>query len=118
MIGPIQYDHPTIHRAVVRVLAEAYNRYPVETLRFLANSGIVLSPGDLRDIRARIDPRIGRRQFEGLQWARVLHFLLSFPNSRPRFYQTLRTLYSSSSLKTAVHELASAFGWTKKSPSM
>lgn len=118
MIGPIQHDHPTIHRAVVRVLAEAYNRYPVETLRFLANSGIMLSPGDLRDIRARIDPRIGRRQFEGLQWARVLHFLLSFPHARSRFYQSLRTLYSSSSLKAAVYELASTFGWTKKTPSM
>jgi len=118
MIGPIQYDHPTIHRAVVRVLAEAYNRYPVETLRFLANSGIVLSPGDLRDIRARIDPRIGRRQFEGLQWARVLHFLLSFPHGRSRFYQSLRTLYSSSSLPEAVNQIASSFGWTKKTPSM
>ncbi len=118
MIGPIQHDHPIIHRATVRVLAEAYNRYPVETLRFFANSGIALSPGDLRDIRARIDPRIGRRQFEGLQWARVLHFLLSLPSARSRFYQSLRTLYSSSSLGTAVHEIASAFGWTKNTPSM
>jgi hypothetical protein len=118
MIGPIQHDHPIIHRAVVRLLAEAYNRYPVETLRFFASSGIALSPGDLRDIKARIDPRIGRRQFEGLQWARVLHFLLSFPGARPRFFQSLRTLYASSSLTDAVHATASAFGWTKKTPSM
>jgi hypothetical protein len=118
MLGPLQYDHPTIHRATIRVLAEAYNRYPAETLRFFANSGIALSPGDLRDIRARIDPRTGRRQFEGLQWGRVLHFLLSFPEARPRFYQALRIAYAATSAQHAVHAIAEAFGWTKKTPSI
>jgi hypothetical protein len=118
MLGPIQYDHLTIHRAVVRVLAEAYNRYPVETLRFFANSGITLSPGDLRDIRARIDPRTGRRQFEGLQWGRVLHFLLSFPEAHSRFFRALRILYTATSMEEAVHQIAEAFGWAKKTPSM
>ncbi|HEX7316148.1 MAG TPA: SIR2 family protein [Pyrinomonadaceae bacterium] len=118
MVGPVQHDHPSIHRAVVRVLTEAYNRYPVETLRFFANSGITLSPGDLRDIRARIDPRTGRRQFEGLQWGRVLHFLLSFPGARSRFFQALRIVYTAQSAQEAVHDVAEAFGWTKKTPSM
>ena len=116
MIGLIQIDHPMIHRGVVRVLAEVYNRYPVETLRFFANSGIVMSPGDLRDIRARIDPRTGRRQFEVLQWGRVLHFLLSFPDARPQFFKALRAIYSASSMRDAIHGVADAFGWTKKIP--
>lgn len=118
MVGPAQHDHPTIHRAVIRILAEAYNRHPVETLRFFANSGIPLLPGDLRNIRARIDPRIGRRQFEGLQWGRLLHFLLSLPGARTRFFQALRIIYTASTLQEAVHAVADAFGWTKKTPSM
>jgi hypothetical protein len=117
MVGPIQHQHPTIHRAAVRILAEAYNRYPVESLRFFAQSGITISPGDLRDIRARIDPRIGRRQFEGLQWARVLHFLLSFEGARARLFEVLRQMYKASSALDAAHSVAVAFGWTKNNPS-
>lgn len=113
MVGPFQYDHPTIHRAVVRVLAEAYNRYPVETLRFFANSGISISPGDMRNIRARIDPRTGRRQFEGLQWGRVLHFLMSLPDARANFFRALRITYKSPSASAAVYEIADGLGWTK-----
>jgi hypothetical protein len=118
MVGPMQYEHPLVHRAAVRVLAEAYNRYPVETLRFLANSGLAVSPGDMRDIRARIDPRIGRRQFEGLQWGRVLHFLLSLPNARARIFHALRIAYDAPNAASAVQSIADASGWTKNSPSI
>jgi hypothetical protein len=111
MSAPLQHDHPVVRRAAIRVLAEAYNRHPVETLRFLAGSGLVLSPGDMRDIRARVDPRAGRRQFEGLQWARVLHFLLSLPEGPSRVLEALRITYTASSVRNTLQRVAGAFSW-------
>ncbi len=110
---PLRIDHPVIHRATIRLLAETYNRHPVETLRFLAESGLAIPPGDLRDIRARANPHTGRRQFEGLQWGRVIHFLLTLPEARRGLIQVLRILYGASDLEQALHDIAIALGWMK-----
>ena len=49
--GVIGYPDPRIQRAVVRVLAEAFNRHPSETLWFLKSSGAAVSDEDLIEIK-------------------------------------------------------------------
>ena len=80
--GVIGYPDPRIRRAVVRVLAEAFNRHPSETLWFLNSSGAAVSDEDLIEIKIRQDARIGRRQINEEEWARIGHFLFSRPGAR------------------------------------
>jgi len=102
----IGYQHEVIHKAVVRILAEAYNRHPEETIQFLRFGGLALSTDDLQEIRIRRDPLIGRRQVEEQQWARVAFFLLRRPNGRYRFFACMGALLESSSIEDAVDRCA------------
>ena len=97
-------------KAVVRILAEAYNRHPEETIQFLRSGGHALTTDDLQEIRIRRDPQIGRRQVEEQQWARVAFFLLRMPGGRHRLLSCLRTLLESSSIDEAVNRCAELVG--------
>src|SRR5258708_9698801 len=87
----IGHSDPRVRRASIRILAEAFNRHPEETMEFLRTSGVAVSDEDLLEIKIRHDARIGRRQIEVEEWARILHFLFKLPNSREKLIQSLRT---------------------------
>jgi hypothetical protein len=56
------------------------------------------------------DGNVGRRQFEGLQWARILHYLFQFPGAKAVFLDALRIAYTSRSLEDAVFAIADRLG--------
>ncbi len=98
-----------IRRAVLRVLAETYSRYPVETQNFLEASGSLVSDREIQKIRIA-DGNVGKRQFEGLQWARVLHYLFQFPGAKSAFLDALRIAYTAQSMEEAIGKIALALG--------
>lgn len=106
----IGYPEPRIRRATVRVLAEAFNRHPEETLRFLRTSGVVLTDEDLLEIKIRHDARVGRRQIEEAEWARIAHFLLRRPGARERFVACIRALLVAPTLQQAVANILQITG--------
>jgi hypothetical protein len=105
----IGYPEPRVRRATVRLLAEAFNRHPAETMSFLKTSGAAVSDEDLMEIKIRQDARIGRGQTSEEEWARIGHFLLTRSNAKATFISCLRALLQASSFEEAVisilHEL-------------
>ncbi len=108
--GVIGYPEPRVRRATVRVLAEAFNRFPEETLRFLSASGASVSDQDLIEIKIRQDARIGRRQVEEAEWARIGHCLLRRPGGRQAFIAGVRSLLSARTYEEAVVDVLYAIG--------
>lgn len=102
-------DNKRIRRSVLRVLAEVYSRFPVEAQSFLEHSGSLISDREKKDIKIA-DGNIGKRQFEGLQWARLLHYLFLLPDAKEKAITALRIAYSAPSLEAAAHAIADAFG--------
>jgi hypothetical protein len=97
----IGHSDPRIRRATVRILAEAFNRHPDETLTFLRLSGAAVSDEDFLQIKIRQDARIGRRQISEEEWARIGHILLMSSEGRTRFVACLRALLRAESLESA-----------------
>lgn len=85
-------------------MAEAFARHPVETQRFLNASGLALSDDELLQIKIRQDARLGRRQVNEEEWARLLHLLIALPGARETLTECLKDLIGSNS----VHEAAQA----------
>jgi hypothetical protein len=108
--GVIGYPEPRIRRSTVRVLAEAFNRHPDETLQFLKTSGAVLSDEDLLEIKIRQDARVGRRQVEEAEWARIGHFLLLRPGARETFVECVRALLRAPALQHAISDIVQVLG--------
>jgi SIR2-like protein len=106
----IGHEDPRVRRATVRVLAEAYQRHPKETMSFLQRSGAAISDDELIDISIRQDARVGRRQVEEHEWARVGHFLLQSPGGRNKLVTCLRALVGASSIEDAVSSIVHALG--------
>lgn len=102
-------ENKRIRRSVLRVLAETYSRYPIETQSFLEHSGSVISDKEKQNIKIA-DGNIGKRQFEGLQWARVLHYLFQLPDAKEKAIAALSIVYSAENLEAAAHAIAYAFG--------
>ena len=100
--GVIGHPDPRIRRAVVRVLAEAFNRHPAETLWFLSSSGAAVSDEDLLEIKIRQDARIGRRQINEEEWARIGHFLFSRPGTMKAVVDCALGVLRANSLDDAV----------------
>jgi hypothetical protein len=98
----IGYPEPRIRRAVIRILAEAFNRHPNETMSFLKTSGAAISDEDLIEIKIRHDGRIGRRQINEVEWGRVAHFLLSLQGGRENLIKALHLLLKADSVLDAV----------------
>lgn len=65
-------QEPTVRRAVKRVLAEAYARFPVDCELMLERVGTAFSSDDLYEIRCADDPRLSQRTLEQTQWCRIL----------------------------------------------
>jgi hypothetical protein len=108
--GFIGYPEPRIRRATIRILAEAFNRHPDETLQFLKTSGAAISDDDLIEIKTRQDARIGRRQVNEEEWARIGHFLFKRDGARESFVSCIRALLHAESFSNAVHMILQRLG--------
>ena len=108
--GVIGYPDPRIRRAVVRVLAEAFNRHPAETLWFLKTSGAAVSDEDLIEIKIRQDAYVGRRQINEEEWARIGHFLFSRPGAMKPVVECTLELLRARSLDEAVRSVLHRLG--------
>jgi hypothetical protein len=102
-------DH-RIRRAVVRILAEAYNRHPKVTLRFLQSTGAAVSDDEILEIKVRNDASLGRRQISEEEYARLAHVLLRFGNARELLFGSVADLLTAASLKEAVGAIFERFG--------
>jgi NACHT domain-containing protein len=110
----IGHSHPRIKRAMTRILAEAYSRHPAITMRFLRVSGALITDDELLEIKIRQDARIGRRQVDEEQWARIGRHLLRRPATRTRFIAALRALLEAPDFYTAFAEIVHAVGLTQR----
>lgn len=110
--GVIGHPEPRVRRATVRILAEAFNRHPNETMRFLKTSGAAVSDEDLIEIKIRQDARIGRRQIEAEEWARMGYFLFNRPGARASFIACMRVLLSAQSFQEAIDGILHALRLT------
>jgi hypothetical protein len=108
--GVIGYPDSRIRRAVVRVLAEAFNRHPTETLWFLNSSGAAVSDEDLIEIKIRQDAHIGRRQINEEEWARIGHFLFSRAGARKAVVDCALEILRSKSLDDAISRVLQRIG--------
>jgi hypothetical protein len=107
----IGYPEPRVRRATIRLLAEAYNRHPDETMQFLKTSGVAVSDEDLLEIKIRQDARIGRGQIAEEEWARIGHFLFGRPGALNAFVSCLRTLLRAPSFQAAVDGILQTLGF-------
>jgi hypothetical protein len=106
----IGFPDPRIRRATLRVLAEAFQRHPAETSEFLRSAGTALTDDDIIDITIRQDARVGRRQIEEHEWARLGHALLRRPGGKELFVRCLRALLAATSAPTAIHAILQELG--------
>ena len=108
----IGHPEPRIRRATIRILAEAFNRHPDETMQFLKTSGAAITDEDLIEIKIRQDPRIGRRQIDEEEWARMGHWLFRRPGAKQTFIECIRVLLHSPSFTVAIAEILQVLGLT------
>jgi hypothetical protein len=108
----IGYPEPRVRRATIRILAEAFNRHPDETMQFLKTSGAVVSDEELLEIKIRQEARIGRRQVEVEEWTRIAHFLFQRPGARDVFVSCLHTLLRAQSFEDAFVSILRVLGLT------
>ena len=106
----IGYPEPRVRRATIRLLAEAYNRHPDETIGFLKTSGAAVSDEDLIEIKIRQDARIGRAQVSEEEWARLGHFLFKRPGARHMFISCIRALLHAPSFEDAAMSILQTLG--------
>ncbi len=109
--GVIGHQEPRVRRATIRVLAESFNRYPEETMQFLRTSGALVSEEDLIEIKIRHDAKIGRRQVDEREWARILHLLMGRPGARKAFAASVRTLLRAESFEDAASAILRSLGF-------
>jgi hypothetical protein len=108
----IGYPEPRIRRATLRILAEAFNRHPGETLQFLNTSGAAVTDDDMVEIKIRHDARIGRRQIEAEEWARMGHFLIRQPHARDVLISCAEILLRATSFQAAAEAILDILGFT------
>jgi len=99
-------DEPTVRRAVRRVLAEAFARFPVQTEMVMNQSGAAFDETALYDIRCSTDPRMAQRTQEQLQYCRVLRFLAAVDPSKTLFLRLAEIFVTSESWEDALGDVA------------
>jgi hypothetical protein len=109
--GVVGHSEPRIRRATIRILAEAFNRHPEETMQFLKSSGAAVSDEELIEIKIRQDARIGRRQVDEREWARIGHCLLSRPGARELLSKSLRALLRAPNVHDAIAGILTVLGF-------
>ena len=109
--GVIGHPEPRVRRATIRILAESFNRYPEETMQFLRTSGAIISEEDLIEIKIRHDARIGRRQVDEREWARILYLLMSRPEARGILVSSIRMLLRARSFNEAAFDILQSLGF-------
>jgi len=103
---------PLIRRALVRVLAEAFARRPLETQRLLDSVRGSLTSVELNIVRSAEDTRLGGRQFETIEWARILRLLIvHLPGGRAAVEDVLRIFLQSDGLESALRSAARRLGF-------
>lgn len=108
-------NDPLIRRSYIRMLTECYHRYPIQTLNYLRTHGFDLSDDEISKIKIRLDPKIGYRQIEDLEWANIIHFFLSVQSKHKTiFYRTLKGIIKSNTLYGAVQKAFYFIGLTKE----
>lgn len=95
-------DSPIVRRAVARVVAEAYARYPMDTLLFLSQSGHEFSNEDVIQIKYKIDSRLSVRQFETLEWSRIFHFMIDLVGDVSAIAERLARFITAKDLVTGI----------------
>jgi hypothetical protein len=110
----IGHPDPRIRRAVVRVLAEAYNRHPAQTMRFLRVAGVAINDDELLEIKVRSDARLGRRQIAEEEWARLGHVLLMMEGARETLLGSLFDLVTAETFEAAVEKIFRRLGWARE----
>lgn len=108
--GVVGHAEPRIRRASIRILAEAYGRHPDETLQFLKSGGAAITDEELLTIKVRQDARVGRRQVEVEEWARLAHFLAGRKGFRRALVAALEVLLASPTIDDAVAGIAQSLG--------
>jgi hypothetical protein len=106
----VGHSDPRIRRATTRILAEAFNRHPEETMQFLNSSGATVTDDELIEIKIRQDPRIGRRQVDEREWARIGHCLLRRSGARELFGKSLRALLRAPNAHEAIGSILRVLG--------
>lgn len=109
--GVIGHQDQRVRRATVRILAEAFNRHPGETMQFLKTSGAAVSEDDLVEIKIRQEANIGRRQVGEEEWGRIAHFLLQRPKGRDTLIACIQVLLHSNSYLEAVTGVLQVLGF-------
>jgi hypothetical protein len=109
--GVVGHSEPRIRRATIRILAEAFNRHPEETLQFLKSSGAAVSDEELIEIKIRQDARIGRRQVDEREWARIGHCLIRRPAARQLLGKSLRVLLRAENVHDAIAGVLTVLGF-------
>lgn len=95
-----------VRRALVRMLSESFARRPIATQAFLDMSQGAFSREELAGIRAGETARVGHRQFETIEWARILHFLIVVrPNGILAAIDCLIIVCEASSLQEAIEKV-------------
>lgn len=107
----IGHADPRVRRAVIRVLAEAYNRHPTETMRFLRGAGVAIGDDELLEIKVRSDARVGRRQVSEEEYARLAHVLMRLEGARETLYACVADLLAAEDPEAAVRSIFGRFGW-------
>jgi hypothetical protein len=107
----VGHSEPRIRRATIRILAEAFNRHPEETIQFLKSSGVAVSDEELIEIKIRQDARIGRRQVDEREWARIGHCLLRRPGARQLLGKSLRALLRAPNVHDAIAGVLTVLGF-------
>ncbi|OIQ86975.1 hypothetical protein GALL_311610 [mine drainage metagenome] len=97
---------PTVRRAVERVLAESFIRFPAETDSAMAASGAAFDHATLYHIRCELDSRLANRTFEQVHWCRVVAFLEHLAPSQQITEAIAGALINSTSWPEAFHEIA------------
>jgi len=96
-----------VRKALVRVLTEAFARRPLETRLFLDSVRGSLTTSELNQIRLSEVNSVGCRQFETVEWARIIHFILAGSSGTPdTVYDTIEALLTAGSLSQAIKEIA------------
>jgi hypothetical protein len=109
----IGHPDPRIRRAVVRVLAEAYNRHPTQTMRFLRVAGVAINDDELLEIKVRSDARLGRRQISEEEWARLGHLLLKIEGARDLLLGCMFDVVTAETFEGAIARIFTRLGWAK-----
>ena len=106
--------NPLIRRAYIRILAECYHRFPGLTLKYINHFGSNLTEEEIINIKIRIDPQIGYRQIEDLEWANIANYFIELGIMKGCLYSIIEDFITSDSFEKAVYKLFESLSFIVK----